>query len=302
MINGFASAVALALLGSSLVLALPGSSAGAQSALAPVTNLLYAPGGGPDQMMDLYWPAARPTATVLFIHGGSLQESGERRSSPMYREVCAPFVRAGIACASMDYRLAPRNAWPAMPNDVAAAIRKLRQLVTERGADQRRIFLFGHSSGCHLAAIIGADSSYLKAVGLAPSDVAGIIPMGCTLDRDDAAIRGVSADDIHNVWSSDAQDVATFGTAATWISANPANHMGAHIPPALVIVAHDERFMPAILEQGARFVRRMLEHDRPAHLVVVPGSHVSSISHIGMPDDPTLAAILRFIANPSMPF
>src|ERR1700686_3829130 len=82
------------------------------------TAVPYVQNGTPDQVMDVYWTASKPKATVLFIHGGSLQESGERRTSPPYAHVCEPFVAAGFACASMDYRLAPANTWPAMPNDV----------------------------------------------------------------------------------------------------------------------------------------------------------------------------------------
>src|SRR5258708_33413746 len=49
-----------------------------------LTGIPYVQNGTPDQVMDVYWTAAKPKATVLFIHGGSLQESGERRTSPAY--------------------------------------------------------------------------------------------------------------------------------------------------------------------------------------------------------------------------
>jgi len=246
--------------------------------------------------MDVYWAAAdRPT--VLFIHGGSLQQSGERRSSEVYRDVCKPFVSANISCATMDYRLAPAHQWPAMPNDVASAVARLRDLITQRSGDPKRLFLFGHSSGCHLAAIIGTNPVYLKTVGLSPSDLAGIIPMGCTLDRDDAAIRGLTPALIRASFN-DAQDVATSGTPENYLAANPAGFLGAHVPPVLVVVARNERFTPSILEQGARFVRRLLEMQKVADLVIVPGRHMSSIGDIGKPGDPTFKAVRAFIENP----
>ena len=219
-------------------------------------NVAYVPDAGPDQRMDIYWTPKVPAATVLFIHGGSLQEAGERRSSPPYDQVCQPFVRAGIACANMDYRLAPSHPWPAMPNDVAAAVANLRPLIADRGGDPKRIFLVGHSSGCHLAAIVGTNPEYLKGAGLTPSDLAGVIAMGCTLDREDAALKGWTAETIRAPFARDRQEVATYGTAENWMAANPASYTGTHVPPTLVVVARAERFMPAILEQGARFVRR----------------------------------------------
>jgi acetyl esterase/lipase len=263
----------------------------------PVT-VKYVANGTVDQTMDVYWPASRATATVLFIHGGSLQESGERRTSPLYRNVCTQFVARGIACASMDYRLAPNSAWPTMPQDVASAVVSLRKLLANGKGDPEKVFLFGHSSGCHLAAIIGMDSTYLHAVDLRTRNIAGIIAMGCTLDRDDATLRGLTAEKIRTAFMNDPQEVATYKSAENYLSANPASHIGKHVPPLLVVVAESERFMPPIMEQGARVVRRLLEEGVAANLVVVPGTHMSSIQAVGKSDDPTLAAILRFIADP----
>ena len=258
----------------------------------------YVVGGTSEQVMDVFWPNAIPAATVLFIHGGSLQESGERRTSPEYRDVCTGFVEAGIACASMDYRLAPTHAWPAMSNDVAAAVVKLRSLVSTRRGDPGKVFLFGHSSGCHLAAIVGTNKSFLESEGLETSDIAGIIAMGCTLDRDDATLRGLTPDMIRRGFMSDDQDVRTFRTPENYLAANPASFLGPHVPSMLVLLADGERFMPPIMEQGARVVRVLLEHDVAANMIVVPGNHMSSVRNISRDGDPGLVAILRFIRDP----
>lgn len=258
----------------------------------------YVTNGTADQTMDVYSPSALATATVLFIHGGSLQESGERRTSPEYKNVCAQFVARGIACASMDYRLSPKSSWPVMPQDVASAVASLRTLLANEKGDPDKVFPFGHSSGCHLAAIVGMDSTYLGAVGLKTRNIAGIIPMGCTLDRDDATLRGLTPDGIRTAFMNDRQEVATYKTPENYLNANPANHIGKHVPPTLIIVAEAERFMPPIMEQGARIVRRLMEEGVAANLVVVPGTHMSSIQTISRSDDPALRAILRFIGDP----
>ena len=263
---------------------------------AAITAVPYVANATSDQVLDFYWPATTPSATVLFIHGGSLQESGERRDSPEYRDVCKPFVGASIGCATMDYRLAPAQPWPAMPNDVASAILKVRALIKERGGDAHALFVFGHSSGCHLAAIIGTNPVYLATVGLKPADLAGIIPMGCTLDRNDVAIRGIPVERVRAAIAKDAVDRATYGTAENWMAANPASFIAPHVPPTLVIVAEEERFFPAILEQGARFVRQLLEERVDADIVIVPGKHMTSIAAIGQPGDPSFRAIRKLIA------
>lgn len=263
--------------------------------LAAALAVPYVADGTADQVLDFYWPSGQPKATVLFIHGGSLQESGERRSSAMYAHVCEPFVAAGIACATMDYRLAPKHQWPAMPDDVAAAVAKVRELVAARGGDKSKVYLFGHSSGCHLAAIVATNPAHLAKAGLKPADLAGIVAMGCTLDREDAALRRLTAEQIRKPFANYPEEVATYGTAENWLSANPASFVGKHVPPTLVVVAREERFAPPILEQGARFVRLLREEGVAADLVVVPGRHRTSIESIGVPGDPTFAAIRSFI-------
>jgi acetyl esterase/lipase len=199
----------------------------------------------------------------------------------------------------MDYRLAPTSQWPAMPNDVASALSFLKKEVAARGADSRKIFLFGHSSGCHLASIVGTNPVYLRSAGLDPGSVAGVIAMGCILDRDDATIRQLTADKIRSAFNRDAQDVRTYGTPENYLAANPASFVSDSSARTLVIVADAERFMPAVMEQGARFVRLLLEHNVAANLVVVPGTHSSSIASLNKPDDPSLRAILRFMADPA---
>jgi acetyl esterase/lipase len=251
-----------------------------------------------DQVMDVFWPSASPTAAVLFIHGGSLQESGERRASPMYDNVCTPFVAAAMVCASIDYRLAPTHQWPAMPNDLVSAIVELRRSLIARTGELVPLFLFGHSSGCHLAAVVATNGSFLEQARLSPKDIAGVIAMGCTLDRDDATVRRLTPDGIRAAFMREQQDVATYGSPENYLAANPASFVGPHVPPTLVVVAEGERFMPSLLEQGARFVTKLLENNVPANLVVVPGGHVSSITDVAKPNDPTFAAIRRFISDP----
>ncbi|MEN8182271.1 MAG: hypothetical protein ABFS46_07010, partial [Myxococcota bacterium] len=58
------------------------------------------------------------------------------------------------------------------------------------------------------------------------------------------------------------------------------------------------RFRPPILEQAARFVDLMYEAGRPADIVIVPGSHSSSVAGLAEAGDPAFAAIERFIRDP----
>ena len=85
-----------------LWLALASSAAGAQTWERDVAY-----GTDPSQRLDLSIPAGKGFATVIFVHGGSLN-SGDKADDD-YRNVCAAFPAAGIACANVNYRLAPEH-------------------------------------------------------------------------------------------------------------------------------------------------------------------------------------------------
>lgn len=261
-------------------------------------GIAYVANGTADQQLDLHLPATRGFPTVVFVHGGSLQESGERRTSPVYAGVCDPFVGAGIGCATVDYRLAPSHRWPAMPNDVAAAVKWVKTNIASRGGDPERVFLFGHSSGCHLAAILGANPKYLQAVGLSPADLAGIIAMGCVLAPLEEITTRLPMEQLRDRWPR-SSEVSTFGTLDERLDSDPSRFIGPHMPPTIVVVAEAERFFPSILEQGAKFVRRLLEIKRPADVIIVPGRHMTSIQNLGAAGDRTFAAIRTFIDQPN---
>lgn len=263
-------------------------------------DVSYVPGGHAEQRLDLHLPAdTKGFATVVFFHGGSLQESGERRTSPVYARVCDPFVQAGIACATADYRLAPSHKWPAMPEDAAAALKWVKENIGTRGGDPDRIFLFGHSSGCQLVTVLGANSKYLQKAGITTASIAGIIAMGCTLAPLEEATSRLSLQELKPRWERASGELNTYASFEDRLDSDPSRFLGPHMPPLLVVIAHKERFFPATLEQGARLVRRLLEMGRPADVVIVPGKHMTSVENLSTPGDVTFAAILRFIDNPN---
>lgn len=267
-------------------------------------DVAYVEGGGTDQRLDLYLPRTERFPTVIFIHGGSLSESGERRSSELYARVCEPFVASGIGCATMDYRLAPTHKWPAMPNDVAAAVKWVKTNIASRGGDPARIVLFGHSSGCQLAAAVGTNPEFLAGVGLDSSALAGVVAMGCTLAPLDQPLRqakdaGLSMAEVASRWAERSDDRDTYRSFDDRLGSDPSRHIGPHVPPTLIVIAARERFLPPLLEQGAHFVRLMYEHLRPADIAIVPGTHKTSIADIVRPGDLTFAAIQAFIEHPT---
>ena len=108
--------------------------------------------------LDLWVPgSATPPPLVVWIHGGGWM-IGDRRQLPETlrpNQLFDALLAAGLAVATIDYRLALEAPFPAQLHDAKAAIRYLRAHADELGIDTRRIGVWGESAGGHLAALVG---------------------------------------------------------------------------------------------------------------------------------------------------
>lgn len=138
--------------------------------IARTTGLAY--GAGSRQQLDIYAPMqAHGAPVLLFWHGGSWQSGDKDR----YRFVGTRLARQGFVVAIPNYRLAPEESFPAFEQDAALAVRWMLDHASGFGGDSARMFLSGHSAGGHIALLLALDDRYLRAVGLTPSSLAGIV-------------------------------------------------------------------------------------------------------------------------------
>jgi acetyl esterase/lipase len=257
-------------------------------------DIPYVPGGGHQQQLDLWVPRTKGFPTVLFIHGGSLMS--EDKDDPSYARLCAPFQAAGVGCANVNYRLARHAKWPAMPKDVAAAFAWVKRNVAVRGGDASKIFLFGHSSGCHLVSLVATDPRYLREHGLSTKDVAGVVAMGCRLNLWNLADRCLTIEQARPYFEADPDEKAVFADVEDRVAANPTLYIGPHVPRFLALVAETERFQPPILEEAAAFVRKLLEAGVEADVEILKDrKHMSSVEKMAEPGDATFRLVLDFI-------
>ena len=111
------------------------------------------------EKLDIFM--ASPSAPLLvFIHGGYWQ-GGDKRDVSF---VAAPFVRAGVTVALINYGLAPDTPIEAMLAQTARAVRWLHANAAAYGVDAQRIHLMGHSAGGHLAAAMLARTEETAAM------------------------------------------------------------------------------------------------------------------------------------------
>ena len=118
-----------------------------------VRNIPYTT-AGKRGLLDIYLPvkqgACRPV--LLQVHGGAwMMGHKSEQAQPLLHRM----VEMGWVGVSINYRLAPRDAYPAQIIDVKKAIAWLKQNIAEHGGDPNFIVVTGGSAGGHLSLLAG---------------------------------------------------------------------------------------------------------------------------------------------------
>lgn len=115
-------------------------------------NIPFAPHGRRG-LLDIYTSEVTPAAgapVLLQVHGGGWTIGNkDQQGLPLMQHLAAK----GWVCVAINYRLAPRDPFPAQIIDVKAAIAWIRENITEYGGDPSYIAITGGSAGGHLTAL-----------------------------------------------------------------------------------------------------------------------------------------------------
>jgi len=188
----------------------------------------------------------KPFPTLMWIHAGAWSFGGRENETALGVRL----AERGIGFAAISHRLTS-GAWmdpklpkegvrhPAHIEDCARAFAWLHKNIKARGGDPGRLFVSGHSSGGHLAALLALDPRYLKAHDLPVTAIRGSIPIGggYELTKYHAhLVEGMSkqlADD-HLEY--------IFGKPEDWVAASPTTYVKDAKVPMLVITEDDKGF------------------------------------------------------------
>jgi len=130
-----------------------------QTRKADLADLAYAD-LSPSQHLDLYLPkGAGPFPVVIFIHGGAFKFGDKAGLGPNFRHDVETANAAGIALASINYRMSDEARFPAAVQDARAAVRFLRANAERYHLDPDKIALWGQSAGGNIALMAGITGS-----------------------------------------------------------------------------------------------------------------------------------------------
>lgn len=129
--------------------------------------------------LDIYTPTnARAAPVVVFFYGGRW-EGGQPSE---YRFVGQALASQGFVAVLPDYRHYPAVKFPEFVNDAARAVRWTQLQAARYGGDPQKLFVMGHSSGAHLAALLALDPEFLAQVGGDRASLRGMIGLSGPYD------------------------------------------------------------------------------------------------------------------------
>lgn len=205
------------------------------------------------------------------------------------------YAKSGFVSVAISYRL--KTLFPAPIEDVATALRWVKENITKYGGNPSQLFVSGHSAGGHLCTLLSTDHSFMKQHELPPSlikgciGISGIYTVESPLDPD--------PDSFWNKAYRMAYAEPAFGPLqATWhkyspllIVQNASAEETAQYPPFLLINAN---FDLGLDTDGLRFDQQLKARNLNSQWIRLGGC----TGHRGVTtNDDTLNHCLNFINN-----
>lgn len=231
-------------------------------------------------VLDLYLPeavAGKKFPTLVWFHGGGL--TGGAWNEPFTSGIAKAFARAGVAVASVGYRLSPTVTFPAYIDDGAAGFAWVHRHIAEHGGDPRAVFIGGHSAGAYLALMAVLDRTFLAKHQLGDEAVAGVVAVaGQTLTHYTVRLeRGLPKETI----------IAD--------SAAPLHHARKDAPSVFALAA--ERDMAMRVEENLLLVAALKAagHKDVTYFFAAGRDHGSIAGSMAKVDDAVAAEVLAYV-------
>ena len=251
---------------------------------------------GKRNLLDVYQPEeAREGGfpVLLQVHGGAwmIGEKDHQGLPLMYH-----LAQRGWLCVACNYRLSPRDAFPAHIIDVKKAIAWAREHAPEYGGNPDFLAITGGSAGGHLsslAALTPNKAEWQPGFEKADTSVSAAVPIYGVydfLDRD--GVRDAMS--MEGMLAKNVMQCPVEGNEELWQDASPINHVGADAPPMFVVQGtHDSLVW---VEEARAFVEAARASSKQAVAYAeLPGAqHAFEIFH-SLRADLTVNAVTDFL-------
>jgi arylformamidase len=235
------------------------NSARTRARIGPPLRRAYGP--SPIEELDIFQTkASAPAPVFVFIHGGAWRAG----SAKQYSAPAETFVRAGAHYVAPDFTTvqdAGGSLFP-MAEQVCRAIAWVYRNAASFGGDRERLYVGGHSSGAHLAAV-ALTADWEGEFGLPPDVIKG-------------GLLGSGMYDLYPVSLSHRASYVRF-TDEMIETLSPHRHIARLRAPVIVACGTDET--PEFQRQTRDFAAALRDAGKPVELLV--GEHYS---HLDLPE------------------
>ena len=207
----------------------------------------------------------------IFVHGGNWN-SGNKK---LYSYFGSRMARKGIVTVIPDYPKSPEAGYNEMAEDIAAAVKWVKENINAYGGDSNRIFISGHSAGGHLAALVSIKEDYFKKEKIS-NPIKGII----LIDAAGLNMYGYLKEE--NLPEGDTYLNTFSNNPATWKAATPLYFLHNGMPPMLIF--RGGKTYPSISSSNEKFVDSLRQYDVKFTYHIQPGKkHVPMITQFFNP-------------------
>jgi acetyl esterase/lipase len=242
--------------------------------------------------LDLYRPLASGAAPlVVMIHGGGWHRGG--RYEMGLSRWAGWLAAAGLAVASIDYRLAPTTSYPDSFRDCLDAIDWCVENAEALGVDASRVALWGDSAGGHLTLLVATSQTRPGFEGPRAAHAGGRLVAAAAwypptdleaLHRAESRAGSGAAGTVRGFVGVDLEC-----EPARWREASPIHQLHAQTPPTLILQGTRDLLVPH--DQATRYAERTAELGGRCELHLVEGG-VHGFERV-MPDQEARAKIER---------
>lgn len=210
------------------------------------SNMAYDPGKG--LRLDVYTPLGLQNApVVVFFHGGRWSQGNKDESEFIGNALAA----RGIVTVIPDFRQYPQVRFPAFMEDAAKAVKWTLDHVEIYGGSPKNVFVMGHSSGAHIAALLALNDEYLDGVGGKREALKGMIGLAGPYD-----FLPITAPDLRDL----------FGPPESFEKSQPLYYVDGRNPPMLLV--HGENDETVLVKNTRSLAHAIKSANGPVETVI----------------------------------